>query len=168
MEHKIWYEMVDIKYGEIYLTKYLGFQRTLKKIFNILTLILSVSGILGWKNFENYAWIAFILIAIMQLFTLIENEIIRSDKEIDDIASLRMMYTKYFNKIEKLWTKYEKGKISEEDSYNDFFILKETDWVSIEELDCKLNIKRYKWLEKKADSETRIYINKFHNYGKEN
>ena len=167
MENKIWYEMVDIKYGETYLTMYLGFQRTLKKTFNILTLILSVSGILGWKYFENYAWIAFILIAVMQLFVLIENEIMRSDKEIEDIASLRMMYTRYFNKLERLWTKYENKKISEDDSFDEFFQLKETDWEKIEELDCKLNIKKYKWLMNKSDRETNTYINKFHNYGKE-
>lgn len=88
MTNKIWYELVNMKYGEIYLSKYLGFQRTLKKTFNIMTLLLSVSGIIGWKYFEDYAWIAFALIAVMQVFILIENEIIRSDKEIEEISSL--------------------------------------------------------------------------------
>lgn len=165
MNDKIWYEMVDMKYGETYLTLYLGFQRTLKKIFNILTFILSVSGILGWKYFENYAWIAFILIAIMQLFTLIENEIIRSDKEIEDIASLRMMYTSYFNKLERLWADFKYKKINEENSLEKFFQFKETDWEKIEELDCKLNIKEYNWLMDKADVKTNNYIDKFYKHG---
>lgn len=157
--------MVDMKYGESYLTQYLAFQRVLKKAFNILTLILSVSGILGWKFFENYAWIAFILIAIMQLFILVENEIIRSDKEIEDIAALRMMYTRYFNKLEKLWTEFEHGRITNENSLDKFFQLKETDWEKIEELDCKLNIKEYSRLLKKSDVKTNNYINKFHKHG---
>jgi len=72
MANKIWYEMVNMKYGEIYLSKYLGVQRTLKKSFQILTLIVSLRGILGWKYFENYVWVAFILIAIVQLLLLIE------------------------------------------------------------------------------------------------
>jgi len=165
MNDKIWYEMVDMKYGEIYLTLYLGLQRTLKKSFNILTLILSVSGILGWKYFENYVWIAFILIAIMQLFILIENEIIRSDKEIENIAALRMMYTRYFNKLDRLWTEYKMSRISEESSLDTFFKYKETDWEKIEELDCKLNIKEYNWLMNKADIQTNSYINKFHKHG---
>ncbi len=165
MINKIWYEMVDMKYGETYLTMYLGLQRTLKKVFNILTLLLSVSGILGWKYFENYVWIAFILIAIMQLFMLVENEIIRSDKEIEDIASLRMMYTRYFNKLERLWTEFEYKKIDEEKSLEIFFQYKETDWEKIEELDTKLNIKEYKRLMNKADVRTNNYINKFHKHG---
>jgi hypothetical protein len=63
MTNKIWYEMVNIKYGEIYLSKYLGVQRTLKKSFQILTLFVSLSGILSWKYFEEYVWIVFVLIA---------------------------------------------------------------------------------------------------------
>lgn len=90
MTSKIWYEMTNIKYGEIYLTKYLGLQRTLKKIFQVLTLLVSMSGILGWKYFEDYVWIAFILIATVQLLLLIENQLISSDKEIEDIYNLRI------------------------------------------------------------------------------
>lgn len=165
MNDKIWFEMVDMKYGETYLTLYLGLQRTLKKTFYILTLILSVSGILGWKYFENYVWIAFILIAIMQLFVLVENQIIRSDKEIEDIASLRMMYTRYFNKLERLWAEFQYKKLNEDESFEKFFQLKETDWEKIEELDYKLNIKEYIWLMDKADIKTNNYINKFHKHG---
>jgi len=67
MTNKIWYEMVNMKYGEIYLSKYIGLQRTLKKSFQILTLQ-TLSGILGWKYFERYVWIAFILIALVQFY----------------------------------------------------------------------------------------------------
>ena len=72
MTNKIWYEMVNIKFGEVYLTKYIGFQRTLKKYFQIMTLIVSLNGILSWKYFEGYVWVAFILIAIVQLLALLQ------------------------------------------------------------------------------------------------
>ena len=135
MTNKIWYEMTNIKYGEIYLTKYLGLQRTLKKVFQILTLIVSLSGILGWKYFEDYVWIAFILIAIVQLLLLIENQIIRSDKEIEEISNLRMMYTRYFNKLEPLWTKYQYDQINDNKALDKYFKLRQSDWEKIEELD---------------------------------
>ena len=156
--------MVNMKYGEIYLSKYLGLQRTLKKTFNILTLILSVSGVLGWKFFEDYAWIAFVLIAIMQLFTLVENQIIRSDKEIEEIASLKMSYTKYFNKLEMLWTEHHFGRIKNEKASDKYFKLRKNDWEKIEEIDSRLDIKRYKRLMNKTEEETNHYINKYHNY----
>lgn len=163
MANKIWYETVNMKYGEIYLSKYLGLQRTLKKSFQILTLVVSLSGILGWKYFEDYVWIAFILIALVQLLLLIENQIIRSDKEIEDISNLRMMYTKYFNKLERLWTKYQYGQIKEKKALDEYFELRQSDWEKIEELDCKLNIKRYRKLMNNTETETNQYLNKYHN-----
>lgn len=164
MTNKIWYEMVNIKYGEKYLTKYLGMQRTLKKSFQIMTLIISVSGILGWKYFEDYAWIAFILIMIMQLLLLIENQLIRSGKEIEDISNLRMMYTRYFNKLERLWTEYYYERISASSAIDKYFEFRESDWEKIEELDCSINIKKYKRMMRKTETETKHYLNKYHNY----
>lgn len=155
--------MVNMKYGEIYLAKYLGLQKNLKKGFKILTLILSLSGILGWKQFENYVWIAFLLIAIMQLFSLIENQLIRSDSEIENIAILRMMYTRYFIKLEKLWTKFQYDQKSEEEALDDYFDLRTSDWEKIEELSCKLNIKRYSKLMNKTENDTNHYLTKYHN-----
>lgn len=162
MTNKIWYEMIDIKYGEIYLTKYLALQRTLKKLFQILTLFVSLSGILGWKYFEDYVWIAFILIAIVQLLLLIENQIIRSNKEIEGISNLRMMYTRYFNKLEQLWTKYQYDQIKDKKAMGKYFELRQSDWENIEELDCKLNIKRYKKMQNNTEIETNNYLNKYH------
>ena len=164
MNEKIWFELVDKKYGVIYLTKYLSLQRTLKKSFTIMTLLISVSGILGWKYFENYAWIAFLLISIMQLLTLIENQLIRSEKEVEEISNLRMLYTKYFNKLEQLYTEYYFNRITEENATYQFFELRKTDWEKIEELDCKLDIKKFIRLMNKSDIETNQYLYKHHNY----
>lgn len=160
--NKVWYELVNVKYGEVYLSKYLNFQRTMKKTFQILTLVVSISGILSWKYFENYVWIAFALIAVLQLLLLIENQIIRSDKEIEEIARFRMLYTKYFNKLEKLWTKYQYKRISEEKGLDKYFKFRQTDWEQIEKVDTKLNIKRYMWLMRKTEFETNNYLNKYH------
>lgn len=164
MANKIWFEMVDKKYGEIYLTKYLSLQRNLKKYFTIMTLLVSVSGILSWKFFEDYAWIAFVLIAIMQLVILIENQIIRSDKEIEEISNLRMMYTKYFNKLEQLYTEYHYDRITKENAIDRYFELRKTDWEKIEELDSKLDIKKYNYLMNESENESKQYINQYHNY----
>ncbi len=165
MTNKVWYELTNIKYGEIYLTKYLGLQRTLKKTFQILTLLVSLSGILGWKYFESYVWVAFILIALVQLLLLVENQIIRSDKEIDEISNLRMMYTKYFNKLEVLWTKHQYDQLKKKKVIQEYFDLRQSYWEKIEELDCKLNIKRYKTLMKYTEIETNHYLNKYHKNG---
>lgn len=162
MTNKVWYELVDTKHGEIYLSKYIARQRSLKKVFQIMTLIVSLSGILGWKYFEDYVWIVFILIGIIQLLLLIENKLIRSDEEIEEISELRMMYTRYFNKIEKLWVRFQYDTVSEEKLIDKFFNFRESDWESIEKLDCKLNIKQYNKLIKQTEIETVNYLNKYH------
>ncbi len=100
----------------------------------------------------------------MQLLLLVENQLIRSDKEIEDLGNLRMMYTKYFNKLETLWTNFYYNRIEEEAANDMYFKFREIYWEKIEELDCKLNIKKYKRLMDNTEQETSDYINKYHLY----
>jgi hypothetical protein len=100
----------------------------------------------------------------MQLLTLIENQLIRSEKEVEEISNLRMMYTKYFHKLEQLYTEFYFNRITDENATNQFFELRKTDWEKIEELDCKLDIKKFNLLMNKTDIETNQYFNKYHNY----
>ena len=165
MTNKIWYEMTNIKYGEIYLTKYLGLQRTLKKIIQIMILIFSLKGILGWKYLEDYVWVMFIPITIVQLLLLVKNQIIRSEKEIEEISNLKMMYTRYFNKLEKLWTKHQNNQIKENKAIKEYFKLRQSDWEEIEEIDCKLSIKSYNKMRNHTEIETNHYFNKYHTNG---
>ena len=162
MREKIWYEMMQIKFGEKYLAFYISLQYQIKKYFKISTLIFSGSGILGWKLWQPIAWIALILIAIIQILSLIENQIVRSDKEVADIARLREMYLKYFNKLEKLWVDFESQDINDKEASSLFFKYRNEDHQSIEVLDNNLGIKKWKKLEYKADTETRQYFNTYH------
>ncbi|MCG6191463.1 hypothetical protein [Maribellus maritimus] len=162
MREKIWYEMMQIKFGEKYLAFYLSLQYRFKKIFKILTLVFSGSGILGWKLWQPIAWIALVLIASIQILSLIENQIIRSDKEIGDIAKLRELYLKYFNKLEKLWVDLDTSKITEDEASQLFFRFRSKDFQIIEKLDNTLGIKKWKKIEKKADLEARQYFNTYH------
>lgn len=165
MTSKIWHELVNIKYGEIYLTRYLSKQRTNKKRFKIATLIVSAQGIISWKYFEDYVWIAFALIAFIQLLLLIENYLIRSDKEIEEISNLRMMYTRYFNRLETLWSKYYCDQIEESEAIKEYFKHKRTHWEKIEEVDCRLDIKQRKKIEKASESDTNNYFNTYYSNG---
>lgn len=102
LRNKIWYDLVDAKYGELYLALYISRQKRNKKIIKILTLIFSGSGALGWSFWHYIPIIACVLVSIIQLLTLIENEIVKSDKELYEICELRKLYIAYFNKLDKL------------------------------------------------------------------
>ncbi|MFV1449648.1 hypothetical protein VBZ51_10895 [Maribacter sp. HS] len=161
MRNKIWYEMIQIKYGEVYLSLYLDFQKDLKRYIKIATLVFSGSGVFGWAFWEPLAWIACIVIAVIQLIALIENQIVRSEAELEEISVLRSMYLRYLTKLEELWYDCENDTMKEKKIKDVFFTLKNTDFVSIEKLDDKLNIKHWKKLKNKADIRTREYFNNF-------
>lgn len=162
MTKKIWYELVDMKYGELYLSKYIGVQHRLRKTFKILTLLLSLTGILGWKYFQDYVWVILLIICIIQLLSLVGNQLIRTDKEVEDISALKMLYTKYFNKLEQLWDELQSERKSDNEAIDIFHQLRTTMWEPIVELDCKLDIKQYKWLMNRTEEETQDYLNKNH------
>ena len=85
MRDRVWYEMVETKYGEIYLSLYLDLQKDLKRYIKIATLVFSGSGVFGWAFWEPLAWFACIIIVIIQLIALIENQIVRSEAELEEI-----------------------------------------------------------------------------------
>lgn len=155
--------MMQIKYGEVYLSLYLDFQKDLKRYIKIATLVFSGSGVFGWAFWEPLAWIACIIIAIIQLISLIENQIVRSEEELEKISLLRSMYLKYLSKLEELWYDCENDIKKDKKVKDDFFSLKKTDFVSIETLDDKLNIKHWNKLKNKADIRTREYFITFNN-----
>ncbi len=162
MTDKIWYEMVHTKFGDNYLTNYLSRQKTIRKWFKIVTLVFSTSGVLGWKIWEYAPIIACGLIAVMQIVTLIENQIILSDQDIDNIAGLRNKYISYFNKLEKLWTNLQQKKIDEHVASEQFYKLRQIG-ADIEATDNKLHINgQIKTLLDKADTETRNYFSQYH------
>lgn len=161
MENKIWYEAVQIKFGEIYLAKYLMQQYKIQKIIKILTILFSGAGIFGWEIWKPIAWFALIIISVIQIINLLKNEIGRNDKDLIEIAELRNLYTRYFNKLEKLWSKFENNEIEEKFAREEFYSLREVYWEKIENIDNKLGIPQRKWLIKKTDAETRQYIDTY-------
>jgi len=60
------------------------------------------------------------LVAIVQLFHLVEDQIILSESDITKIAQLRTLYLKQSNKIEKLWIDYNADRMDEGQVSNAF------------------------------------------------
>ena len=161
MEDKVWYEFVHLKYGDCYLCHYMVAQRSLRKWVKILTLIFSTSGILGWTVWKQAPVISCILVSIVQLFHLVENQVILSEADINKLAELRNLYFKQCNKIEKLWLDYRASRLTEEQVTERFFKFRE-EAQKIEALDNKLNVKPRKKLIMKAEVETNNYITQYH------
>lgn len=161
MKNKIWYEFVNYKYGDEYLILYLSRLQTSRKYTNIVTLVFSTSGVLGWTFWKFLPIVSCVLIAIIQIFKLIENQIIPSEKDIEQVVLLRNQYNKYWNQVEKLWIEYNSNKIDDDRAKKCFYKLRETA-IEIEKLDNKLNIQHLNSLKKKAEFQTNNYLTQYH------
>ncbi|SDT43790.1 hypothetical protein SAMN05216490_3479 [Mucilaginibacter mallensis] len=162
MEEKIWYELLHTKFGDCYLNVYLESQKSIKKWVKIATLLFSSSGIMGWAFWKDAPIVSCIVITIIQLFNLVQKQIILSDIEIAHIANLKGLFFSHFNKVEKLWVDYRAGRITEEAASESFYKLRK-EYVKIEKLDTKLNVKERDYLKKRAKKHIDAYISQYHN-----
>ena len=155
---KIWYEIVDIKYGEIYLSLYIRRQREMKRWFNILSIIFSAGGIGGYKISSFIPIAACVITGLIQTFNLIGNKFFPSETDIDHICKLREKYIQYLIKLEKLWLDLDTDRMSSNDATDQFFKFKQLR-ADIESIDNKLFISEIKSLKTKSDTQTREYLN---------
>jgi hypothetical protein len=158
---KIWYDFVNTKYGDEYLILYLAKQRRIRKRFKIATIVFSASGIFGWKVWELMPVFACGGIAIIQLITSLENFLVHSEKDLDDLSRLRLMYYERANKLEHLWHLYYNSKITDDEAGKQFFGFR-TSAKAIEDLDNKLNVRQYPKLIKESDKRANHYLKTYY------
>ena len=166
MRDKIWKEMQQVKFGIDYITNYLDFQKKMKQIFEISTLLFSTSGVFSWVVWKSgmYSQFALVAITIIQLLKLVESKILLNSDKIGKVSELKTLYIKYFNKLEKLWMESEKEDKDEQQVKEDFYILRDTDFINIEKLDDKLNIPNITYLKNKSETSMKKYLkNRFYN-----
>lgn len=162
IENKIWFDLVHTKFGDEYLCLYLGRQRTIRKWFKILTIVFSASGIFSaFQSAKIPTIISCAAIGLVQLATSIENFIIHSEDDLDQLSKLRLLYFERTIKLEELWHSFKTEKLSEEQATNEFFSLRKSA-KEIEELDNKLNVRTFKKLKVIADTNTRNYLNTYY------
>lgn len=82
--------------------------------------------------------------------TSIENFIIHSENDLDNISKLRMLYYEKLNDLEKLWHSFKTSKVSIEEATEQFFELRKSS-KEAEELDNKINVRTYQKLKKKIE-----------------
>ena len=162
MESKLWYDLVNSKFGDEYLVLYLARQRWYRKIFKIATILFSASGIFcAFQSIKIPTIISCTCIGLVQLSTSIENFVIHSEDDLDNIGKLRMLYYSRTTKLEELWHAYKSESISVDEVTAQFWQLR-TSKFEIEELDNKLNIRKFKKLEGKANDLTNNYLTTYY------
>lgn len=161
IKDSIWFDFVHSKYGDEYLCLYIQKQQGIRKWFKILTLLLSGGGIwFAFKDMKIPTVISCVAIGMVQLLTMLEDFIIHSDKDIQELGALRILYYIRANELEELT--FTLDKLTDEEASSKFFTLR-NEAIKIEELDNKLNVREHKRLVLKADIKTRNYLKQYHN-----
>lgn len=125
MRNRLWNELTQSRHNLEFVTLYCERQRKVVKYFNILILVFSSTGIMGWKFWDNLPLISCIIISGISLLKLLQPHLIGGMKQINDIDEIQRFYTTYFNKIEELWFSHESEEFDERKCKKTFYRLKE-------------------------------------------
>ncbi|MCY0967893.1 hypothetical protein [Chryseobacterium wangxinyae] len=123
MRERIWFEMVDAKLKSIYCGLYLAKQRTINKWFNIIIVVFSTSGVLGWSFWKDLPFATSIIIMIMSIVKLLGTELIPNDNTFKKIEKSIDLYCDYYNKLENLWYEFDNDKIDNDKAQRKFYLI---------------------------------------------
>lgn len=163
IELLVWHELVHAKYWEQYISRYIGRKIDWRKWFSILTVALSVIGASSWKLWEllsGYEWVTpmiFGIVALMQVFSAIQKEIVIDNDTLQSLIKLRALYIAYFNKLERLFLDNDNNSLNKKEVEEAYFILRETVYP-MEELKDTINIPELKSIKKDGEKEVTKYL----------
>jgi hypothetical protein len=123
MRTRLWTEVKQAKFNSIYINLYEKRQRNLLKWYNVIILLFSTSGILGWNIWDPYSVIICTIISIMSLIKLLQSQFLMSETQLSKFDSISGFYTNYYNRLERLWYDYESSIINEEQMKVKFYEL---------------------------------------------
>lgn len=156
MRTRIWNELGQIKCNQFYCIYLLARQKRRLNYFNMITLLFSTAGIMGWGVWKEVPFVACAIISSMQILKLLQVHIIPSDKEIEKLDSVSDFYFDYCNSMEQLW--YGQERLSEVELEEEYYEIKKSEKDINKILKDVLKSVNRK-LHEKANSETLIYLN---------
>jgi hypothetical protein len=157
MRERLWYELGQVKHNHFYCVNLLARQRRILNLFNIIILVFSSAGIMGWAFWQQIPLIACIIVALISLLKLISPHIIPTEKQIEKLDYIVDFYFDYYNKLEKSWFDYYNERIDDKQVQDLFYELKDTERgvsKSVNEIIKTTNKK----ILIKANSETTNYL----------
>jgi len=160
----VWNDIHDSKKYECYLAYYLQSLRTKKKQIRWIVIVISIVFIVIDKWFGNAAYFGLTILAVFELFKEIIPGISVDENLIDRLPEYRMLYVQKCQKLQSLYYKLDENIIILEDAELEYFEIKNTIGLRIEELDNALHIPEKKRLFDKADKNTTINLNNMYQF----
>jgi len=169
MRNRLWYELEQVKFQEIYAAKLIGHYNFLLNFFNMVIAMFSSIGILGWKFWDNIPLVACIIVFTISLLKLILPNIIPSEKQIGKYIKIASFYSDFLLKLEQIWFDFEEKRINEKELQDKFYELKKSE-LEIEKMINEIHKKPNRYIAKKAKKEKEIYFNNifYNNFNTQN
>lgn len=161
----VWSDFVDAKFGDEYLILFLGRKKHWRKLFKFFTLLAAAGGVISALIDAKVPTIIICTaICAVQLLSVFENSFIASEKDIEKLIKLRLLYCNYCGDLENLYCVLSEDNLSdekEEEIKVQYFNLKKDKNTTIEPIDTEIDVKKRKKLLKRADNTTRQYLNRY-------
>lgn len=125
LRNRIWSELTQSKHNIEFASIYCDIQRKRIRIFNLVVLIFSSGGVMGWKLWDNLPTIACVIIAAISLIRLAQPQIIMDNKMLKNLDDIHRFYVDYFNQLEALWFNFESEKLKDDEAQTEFYRLKQ-------------------------------------------
>ena len=162
MRTRIWNELCQVKHNQYYCTFLLGRQKRLLNYFNIMILVFSSGGVMGFSLWKTFPLLSCFIISFFQILRLIQSNLVPSEKQIEKLEQVVNFYFDHFNLLEQQWFDCYHNRCNEQELQEKFFKLKSTE----KEINIKLNeiVKRsIKAIRMKATEETANYLHQTYN-----
>lgn len=157
MRERIWYELTQAKHDHTASTFLLAERRNQIKWFNVIVLIFSGGGIMGWRVWEYLPVISCVIITAIQLLKLLQPHILPSEKNIERLEEVIDFYFDYNIEIEQLWLDHFNYRIDDKVAQDRFYELKEKE-KAINKKTNEIVKDISNRIKKKADREVRQYF----------
>lgn len=160
IRNRLWTELLQARFNAYYADLYATKQRRLFKRVNLIILMLSTSGIIGWKIWEPYPAIVSILIAVISLIQMLGSNILPTNDKLDSMNKVICFYNGYFNQLEDLWYKYNRYSIDTTTMQELFYKIKDSERDISPIVDIIIGNKRDNKVYKETEKITHDYITK--------
>jgi len=125
--NRIWEELKQAKANIICLQLYTDKGRRNLRLFNMFVIVIPMLGAVGGGILDSviFAVTGASITALVAALKAILPNLIQSDQELSDLDRLMDFYSKYMNKLEQIWYKYDTDIISEPEMMDLLFSAKE-------------------------------------------
>jgi hypothetical protein len=155
MEQIIWNELYRLKYHERYLSLYLDVIKDRRKWFQIVMLLFSTGGVMGWALWEYAPIIGAGVASIVQIVSLFHDRIVMSDADMGRVMDLRMLHISVFNRMERLWVEMKEGKAG---SFSGRFYDLRNEMADIHQLDNRIDLPTKRRIIAQASIQAKQYL----------